>query len=410
MSQKTTPILKSERLRYILIFTIPIFLILYIIIFSIISGGGQQFSDLAQAFVHGQLNFLHPIGGMGQDPVLYHGRIYWDDGPFPGVILMPFVALLDLFHHHFYQGYLQWIMVVGILFFVFRLARVLSYSIEDSLVLSSGFVLGSVFIGVATISSSWFFAQVLTTFLIFWGLYEFYTHKRWWLLGCICGMIFLTRSTAAPIIIFFALELIGSNKQKISKVKMFLSLLLPGIVAVIIQGVYNFIRFHNPFNGGFEYQLISRDSAEARSMGIFNIKHIPTNLVSLLFRGPAPLARDSTSWSLKFPFIDSNPFGMSIFFTSPYLLSLFMNKWSSFDKQARHLLISVAVSGLLVLSYYGLGMDQFGYRYALDFMPALFLLFMIMYKRSHDHITLGMRSLIIASGVLNFYLLCTFIQ
>jgi len=347
---------------------------------------------------------------MGQDPVLYHGRIYWDDGPFPGVILMPFVALLDLFHHHFYQGYLQWIMVVGILFFVFRLARVLSYSIEDSLVLSSGFVLGSVFIGVATISSSWFFAQVLTTFLIFWGLYEFYTHKRWWLLGCICGMIFLTRSTAAPIIIFFALELIGSNKQKISKVKMFLSLLLPGIVAVIIQGVYNFIRFHNPFNGGFEYQLISRDSAEARSMGIFNIKHIPTNLVSLLFRGPAPLARDSTSWSLKFPFIDSNPFGMSIFFTSPYLLSLFMNKWSSFDKQARHLLISVAVSGLLVLSYYGLGMDQFGYRYALDFMPALFLLFMIMYKRSHDHITLGMRSLIIASGVLNFYLLCTFIQ
>lgn len=409
MSQKTTDLLKNERLRYILIFTIPIFTVLFVIIFSIVSGGGQQFSNLAQAFIHGHLNFLSPIGGVGQDPVLYHGRIYWDDGPFPSVALMPFVALLDLFHHHFYQGYIQWVMVVGILFFVFRLARILLYSIEDSLILASGFVVGSVFIGVATISSSWFFAQVLTTFLIFWGLYEFYTHKRWWLLGCICGMIFLTRATAAPIIIFFALELISYNKRRIGKVKMFSALLLPGMAAVIIQGVYNFIRFHNPFNGGFEYQLISRDSAEARSMGIFSIKHIPTNLISLLFRGPMPVVKDSTSWSLKFPFISNNQFGMSMFFTSPYLLSLFTNKWSTFDRQAKNLLAAITLSGLLVLSYYGLGRDQFGYRYALDFMPALFLLFMIMYKKSHNRLTFGMRSLIIASGLLNFYLLCSFI-
>jgi len=137
VSQKTTDLLKNERLRYILIFTIPIFTVLFVIIFSIVSGGGQQFSNLAQAFIHGHLNFLSPIGGVGQDPVLYHGRIYWDDGPFPSVALMPFVALLDLFHHHFYQGYIQWVMVVGILFFVFRLARILLYSIEDSLILAS---------------------------------------------------------------------------------------------------------------------------------------------------------------------------------------------------------------------------------------------------------------------------------
>ena len=410
VSQKTTPLFKSQHFRYIFIFSVPLIFLLYVIIFSIVSGGGQQFSDLAQAFVHGHLNFLHPIGGLGQDPVLYHGRIYWDEGPFPGVVLMPFVASLDLFNHHFYQGYLQWILIIGILFFIYRLARILSYSLEDSLLLSSGFVLGSVFIGVASISSSWFFAQVLTTFLIFWSLYEFYTHKRWWLMGVICGMIVLTRATAAPIIIFFALELLGNNREKIHRTTKLLALFLPALAGVIIQGIYNFIRFHSPFNGGFEYQLISNDSAQARAMGIFSIKHLPTNLISLLFRGPIPVVKDTTSWSLKFPYIDNNPYGMSIFFTSPYLLSIFTNKWSTFDKQIKHLLVAIAVSGILVLCYYGIGLDQFGYRYALDFMPPLYLLFMIMYKKSHDHITLGMRLLIIGSGILNFWLLCTFIQ
>jgi hypothetical protein len=374
-----------------------------------LSGGGQQFSDLAQAFLHGHLNFLHSIGGQGQDPVLYHGRIYWDDGAFPSVVLMPFVGIMDIFHHLFYQGYLQWALTLGVLFFIYKLARILSYSIEDSLFLSLGFLLGSVFIAIATVSSSWFFAQALTTFLIFWSLYEFYTNKRWWLIGIICAFIILTRATAAPVIIFFALEIISQKNEKIAKYKNLTILFLPGLAAVIIQGLYNFIRFHNPFNGGFEYQLISGNSAEAREMGIFSFKHIPTNLYSMLFRGPLPVTKTNTSWSLKFPYMNSNPDGMSIFFTSPYLLSIFTNKWSSFDKRVRRLIIATAITALLVLCYYGIGADQLGYRYALDFMPELFLLFMIMYRKNHKYLTFGMRTLIICSGILNFYLLCTFI-
>lgn len=409
MKQKIISLSKIKTIRHTVIFTVPIFLILFIVILSVIAGAGQQFSNLAQAFLHGHLNFLAPIGGMGQDPVIYHSRIYWDEGPFPAVVLMPFVGFLDLFHHFFYQGYLQWALTGGILFFVFKLARIFSYSPEDSLLLSIAFVLGSTFIAIAAVSSSWFFAQSLTTFMLFWSLYEFYTHRRWWLIGIICGLIFLTRSTAVPIIIFFALELISSNRVKLNKLRQFTVLLLPMVIAVAIQGIYNFIRFHSPFNGGYEYQLISSDSAEARSMGIFSLKHLPTNLYSLLLRAPIPVLKDITSWSLKFPFIKNNPYGMSIFFTSPYLLVIFTNKWSQFDKQAKHLIISILVSGLVVLSYYGIGIDQYGYRYALDFMPELFLLFMIMYRKNHDKITFGMRSLIIASGLFNFYLLCSFL-
>lgn len=400
--------LKTNPKHYI-IFVIPVAILLFVIFCSVITVVGQQFSALAYAFLHGHLNFLSPIGGAGQDPVFYHGRIFWDDGAFPSVVLIPFVAFFELFNHSFYQGYLQWALIIGVLFFIFRIARAIEYSVEDSLLLALGFVLASVFIGVGGISSSWHFSQVLTTFLLFWSLYEFYIHRRWWLIGIICGFIFLTRPTAVPIIVFFGLELISLYKDKAIKIKKSLILFLPLLGAIIIQGVYNFIRFHNPLNGGYEYQLISQDSAEARSMGIFSFTHIPTNLYSMLLRSPIPVLKDSTSWTLKFPYIKNNVYGMGIFFTSPYILWVFTNKWSKFDKQIRHLMAAIALSAIVVLCYYGIGLYAFGDRYSLDFMPELFLLFMILYRKSHQRLTFGMKALFIGSAIFNFYLFLSYI-
>lgn len=395
--------------RRIVTFVIPITILVFILILGCVAEGSQQFSELAQAFVHGHLNFLKPIGGLGQDPILYHGKVYWGEGPFPAVLLMPFVGLFDLFHLFFYQGYIKWLLILGILFFVFRLARLLAYSIEDSLILMFGFVLASVFIGVASVSSSWLFAQVVTTFLLFWSIYEFYTRKRWWLLGIICGLLLLTRATAAPIIIFFALEFWQIKVDKSQKLKQFIKLGLPTAAAIVLIGIYNFLRFHSPFNGGYNYQLVDMASAEARGLGVFSLTHIPTNLYHVLLGMPNPVLRSSHSWTLKFPYIKSNNYGLSIFFTSPYLLYLFTKKWSSFNAQARHLLVAVAVSVLLVLSFYGIGREQLGYRYALDFLPELFVVFMIVYRKHRAQLSKGMKFLLLAPGVVNFYLMWSYI-
>jgi hypothetical protein len=373
--------------------------------------GSQQFSLMAKAFLHGQLNFLTPIGRLGQDPIFYHGKIYWGDGPFPALLLTPFVGLFSIFHRFYFQGYLGWVLILGVVFFVFKLARSLSYSKEDSFILTLGFTLGSVFIGVASVSSSWFFAQVLTTLLLFWGFYEFYTrkHKRWWLYGVICALILMTRITAAPVFVFFGLELLYLNQSARQKLKKFVQLSLPIVVAVILLGLYNFLRFHNPFNGGYSHQLLYPDAIESRSSGMFSLEHIPTNFYSAILRAPDPVLRDSTSWTLKFPYIENNIYGMSIFITSPYLLSLFSHKWSSFDRRSRHLLIAALASALFVFSYFGIGLLQFGYRYSLDFLPELFLLFMIMYRKNHSRLSTGMKILLLGSGVFNFYLLLHFI-
>lgn len=387
----------------ILKFAAPFIIFLIILIGGWVGEGAQQFTELARAFLHGHLNFLQPIGGVGYDPIIYHGKIYWGEGLFPALLLMPFVAIFSLFHIYFYQGYIQWLLVLGVFYFVYKLARKLAYSADDSLTLAFGFVLGSVFIGVTIISSSWLYAQVVTTFLLLWSLYEFYGRRRWWLIGLICGMILLTRVTAAPIVIFFILEL--WQQQKTKNLLQFVWLLLPVVVAGTVLAFYNFLRFGTPLNGGYVYQVLAPESAKSRSLGIFSPVHLPTNLYSLILRAPDPVLRDPASWSLKFPYLKASNYGNSIFINSPYFLWLFGQKWRSFSSQARNLIVAAAISCLMVLCYYGIGAQQFGYRYSLDFLPELFLLFMIVYKTRHKSLSRGMKFLLLSAGLFNFYLL-----
>jgi hypothetical protein len=340
--------------------------------------------------------------------VPYHGHQYWSEGLFPTIVVLPFVAVTDLFNGFFRQGYLDWLLVVGTLYLIYRIARQFKYEHEDSLILMFGFGLGSAYAGIAGASSGWSFAQVVTTFLLFLSLYEYFTRRRWWLIGVLCACIFLSRATAAPIVLFFGLEL-WQGRAKASRFLRLLPLVLPMIVAGCIQGLYNFLRFHSPFNGGYEYQLLSADSAESRALGVFSLKHIPANLFSLVFGAPDVTARTSTSWSLKFPFIRNNSYGMSIFVTSPYFLYLLGRKWAVFTSTARNLLIAAACSCFAVLCFYGIGRDQFGYRYSLDFLPELFVVFMMVYKAEHTGLTRGMKFLLLAGGVFNAYLLCTYL-
>jgi hypothetical protein len=220
----------------------------------------------------------------------------------------------------------------------------------------------------------------------------------------------MTRATASPIIIFYILELWqnGGLKTQLKKLKYYLELGLPIIAALILIGLYNFKRFNNPLNGGYQYQLLFSTSATSRSYGIFSLFHIPTNFYAAFMSAPQTVLRNSSSWVLNFPYIKNNPNGMSIFITSPYFVYFFTQKWRTYDKQARNLMIATLVSCIWVLSFYGIGKDQFGFRYSLDFLPPLFILFMLIYRKTHITISKGMKFLLLGSGVFNFLLLLSF--
>ena len=389
---------------------LPAMIFLTLMVIGFYAEGSQQFSMLANSFVHGHTYFLSSIGGVGQDPVLYHGKVYWDDGFFPSLILVPFVAFFNLFHIFFYQGYIKWVFVVLTVYFVYLLAKHFKYSNKDSIVLVLGFVLGSVYIGVNSVSSGWLYAQIICTFLLFAALLAYFKKKSWWLIGAICGAILLTRIPADAILVFFSLTILFTKKSLKNKIIDLFKLGIFVMLAAILIGAYNYQRFGNPFNNGNYYQLISSESAQARSMGLMNIDHIPTNLYTILLRGPVPVLKDPGSWSLKPPYLTNNNLGMSIFITSPFLLYFFTRKWSSYSRENRMLLLSALISLLILLCYYGDGADQLGYRYALDFMPTLYVVFMSIYKKFNKNLSLGMTSLLILPGFFNFYLLLSYIN
>jgi len=395
---------------YQLLLIVPSIIILICIIALGLSNTlNQEFVQLARSFYHGRLNFLGYPSGATTDVITWKGQFYWALGPFPGIFLIPFVALFNLVHIAFYQSYVQWLLILGVLYMVFRLARKLDFSKIDSYILGFGFVLGSAFIGVNMNSSSWYFSQVLTTFLLFASILEFYGKRRWWLIGIICGCVAMVRISAAPIAIFYLLELWVAYSKKHGdrklRNKQLAYLCLPLIIAALLLSLYNYARFGNLLQQGYSYQHILTVNLYDRTYGLFSIRYIPSNLYYFLLSTPAAVFRNNLTHILKFPFIQASPWGLSIFFTSPYLLYLFLMKKVSFDGRTIRMLIAIAVSAALVLTYYGIGYFQYGYRYALDFLPLLFTLFMIKYRQKHGSLTAGMKTLLLGSGVLNFYML-----
>jgi uncharacterized membrane protein len=385
--------------------------LLVIIVFVLVSSShrnaGQQFVYLAQSFLHGHTNFQNLPPVLRGDTVLWHGRYYWPLGAFPAVLLMPFVAFFNILGKTFYIQYLQTPLIVVIIWQAYSLARKLRYKSFDSILIGIIYLVGTPVIGISIASGSTYFAHIVVTCLLLWCLNEYWGKKRWWLLGSLTGCLLLTRATSAAVGIFLILELWrNSPKEHRQRLMAWLSLLGPIIAAVTLQLAYNFARFHNLREQGYSIQILSNPGLiQARSYGLFSLLHVPANLYYMLINAPTPVFRDNLSHVLKPPYLVPGHWGLSLFVTSPFLLYLFTLKRRAFDSQSCHLLIAAGASCLAIITYYGIGYSQFGYRYALDFLPLIFVLFLLKYRETHSYLSQGMKLLLLTSSFFNFYLL-----
>ncbi|NTU66312.1 MAG: hypothetical protein HGB08_00085 [Candidatus Moranbacteria bacterium] len=393
----------SELFRNIPIYYAGLFFLLVVFVLDYAPGGEHQFSFLAESFLKGKLYFLSQPGSW-HDAVFFSGNYYWPLGPFPAVLLMPFVYVFDLMGRFFYQGYLQFFLVIMVFMGCFKISRRISYSKSDSIYLAYAFCFSSVFLGVALVPSGWQFAQVVATLLLFLSILEFFGKKRYWLLGIIMGLVAATRATAGLGIILFALEIILSKKHLKIKAKDMLRLSIPFGLAIAGLLLYDYFRFGNIFEQGYAYQLLNGELEKARSYGMFSFSHFLSNIYYSFLSMPSPVFKDSTS-VLIYPFIQANPWGMSIFLTSPYLLTVFFLKNN--DKLSKILLIAIFFIAFPIMMYYGIGWYQFGYRYALDFMPFLFLLFMLNYHKENKVLSWKIKVVILLSSFLNLHLFFT---
>jgi hypothetical protein len=138
---------------------------------------------------------------------------------------------------------------------------------------------------------------------------------------------------------------------------------------LIIIVLYNYARFGSAFESGYALADLAHPVLrEARDYGLFSVVHIPKNLFMMLLQGPLPYPSENAP-TLQFPYLQPSPWGMGLLFTTPALIYVFVGLRSRVGQP----LVVACWLGILslilaIVGYYGIGLLQFGYRYALDFL------------------------------------------
>jgi hypothetical protein len=359
---------------------------------------------LAESFLHGKTYFLS-LPNFGHDTVFLNGKYYWPLGPFPALLLLPFVFVFRLFNLFFFQGYLQVFLFAGVFYSFFLIARRLGYSRDDAGFLALAFCFASAFLGVGMYSVSWAFAQVITVLLLALALLEYLGSRRLWIIGTLMALASVTRIMSGLNVVFFLLVVFLENNTLRAKLGGVFSLILPMLIGFAALALYNDARFGNWMEPGYSLASLFGAGARAReSYGLVSLAHVPGNLFYFLFAGPLPITFDDGSQVLKFPYVKANLWGMSIFLTSPYFLYLFRIKYK--DLISKLLLISSAVVAMPIFLFYGIGYG-FGYRYSLDFLPFLFFLLIRNYRNDHPQLSPGFKKMILVTAVTNCYFVLT---
>lgn len=327
--------------------------------------GQTHFTDLSYAFLHGKTN-MDPMRVI-DDYAVYKGKYYNYFGPLPGILLIPFVAIFGLDTP---QTILVIFSVIISTIVLYRICTLLGIKKKsDALWLTAFFIFGSIYIFLSITNITAFSVQIVGTTFVILALYVFLEKWNPVLMGFFVACAGMTRPTLYIAAFFFILEFLKS-KNKLRTICYFS---IPIMLSIVILGFYNAVRFQNPFETGYGHIItVNQAFVLAQKQGMFGLAHIPGNLYFLLFRGPDVVRADELTYILKFPYFKINEWGLGIFFTSPlFVYLLFMDLKEKYVTPA---LLTSLIALFVILTYYNSGLWQYGYRYALDFYPFIFLI------------------------------------
>lgn len=303
-----------------------------------------------------------------RDIANYYNNYYVYFGPLASLLLLPFVAVFKESVPQVSIGVFS--MVVSFLT-AFGIAKTFKFSKTDSLWLSVFFVFSTVLFSSSVINITAYQVESLGVPFMMLSLLLYLKKKNGFFIGLCIALAVLTRFTLFLGLVFFAFEFL----QKRLTLKTLIFIIIPVVLALGILGFYNQRRFHSFFETGYNYSITKNDGPISGNFyyGDKNIIHIPANLYSMFVMAPEPVLLDHRGGMvLKFPYMQANPWGIAIWFTSP--LFLFLLTSFKKGKYTWSALFATFFLSVPVFLWYSIGFAQFGYRYALDFMPFLFLL------------------------------------
>jgi hypothetical protein len=340
---------------------------------------------LADAFLHGRWGLTEAPSWLNE-LVPWNGLYYVVYPPMPALVVLPAVWLVG---PGFEQAWASILMGAANVAIMSTILRAMGVTRGPRLVLSLVFAFGTIVWYSAQAGSSWQFAHVVATFFMLLAIRACQLDARAALIGLLYGAAVLSRLPLVLAFPFFAAYLIDrAEREATDDWTVFGSLravrppawqtrvdldrlvelgspLVAGLAIPIVGYLaYNYLRFGTPFENGYALipGLLQEDQYRN---GFFSVLNIPRKLYALFLTTPVEVA--------GFPWIQPRQLGgLSILLTTPLFLWALKARrpdWFGLGAWA-----AVILTLIPILMHADPGGAQFGFRYAQDFYPFLFLL------------------------------------
>lgn len=350
--------------------------------------GLDYFNPMAEALLQLRLDIPNPTSTY--DLAEYKGKWYAPWGIAPALFLIPIHFIVGRYVPIFYLSLFFASFNAVIMYLLLKRLKeqfLPQFSLWSILIVLVLFTFGTTHFYVGTLPGIWHVSQMFAFSLGMLATLFIFKKKRESIDYLIASLLLSFGLFSRPTIAFllalpiflYVYEFWFREKNFAKRVaglkKGFLIFGLPLGFFLSAFFLYNYVRFENIFEYGYNYiheQSYVRQIREAH--GVSSIANIPQNLWYLLFEIPSLSLEKGIN-------LGFNLKGNSIFFLTPPLLAIFLA--SPLKKQRRKKVLNPFVSALWVtliatlipiLMHFGSGWMQFGYRYSLDVTGILILL------------------------------------
>jgi len=302
-------------------------------------------------------------------------RIYYISfPPFPALALLPVVAVFGYDTNDVLITVLVGGLNAVLMLWFLQLLVVRGHSkrsTRDNVMLTLAFALGTVTFFSSVRGEVWFTALVFGVAVNLGFMLAALDLKHPIVAGVMLGCAFATRTPILFCGAFFAWQLLfKDNKWDLGRWREILTtgikFAVPLLAILIALAWYNKARFGDPGEFGHAY-LQGSAYDRVRDHGMFSFTYLNRNLLSALVAMPR-FTTDS-------PFVMVSNHGLGLIFTTPLFLFLL---WPREKPGLRWALwAAIAAAAIPGLFYQNTGWIQFGFRFAMDYMPYMFALLAI---------------------------------
>jgi len=291
--------------------------------------------------------------------------------PFPGVVMLPFVAAIGYNTNDVLITVLVGGLNAVLLFWFLQLLVTRGHSKRnqrDNVILTLAFAFGTVAFFSSVRGEVWFTALIMGIAVNIGFMMASLDLKHPMLAGLLIGLGFATRTPILFCGMFFAWQLffpgnIWQRGRWPVILKTGIKFAVPLVAVLAVLAWYNASRFGDP--GEFGHAFLSGGAGErVRTHGMFSFAYLNRNLLSGLLAMPR--------FTTEAPYVMISNHGIGMLATTPFMFFLL---WPRERPPLRVALwLAVAAAAIPGFFYQNTGWVQFGFRFALDYMPYLFAL------------------------------------